>query len=80
MIDIAVVLTIKEEDNVREVGLKLRFPGLGPSPLLSKAALQKTLEIFDERSPAAEVLGIRARIKPNGPELFRYDLGPGVGR
>lgn len=80
MIDIALVLSIKEGDRVREVGLNMSFPESEPTPMLAQTSLSRALDEFEKRSPGAELYGIRARIKPNGPELFRYDLGPSVGR
>jgi hypothetical protein len=78
--EVHAVLTIREEDRTREVGLNMKFPTTQPSPALAKAVLEKVLEAFDEKSPGASLFGIRARVVPHGPELFRYDLGPGMGR
>lgn len=80
MTEIHAVLTFREEERTREAGLNLRFPTTEPSPALAKAVLDKVLEAFDEKSPGAELFGIRARVVPHGPELFRYDLGPGMVR
>jgi len=80
MTEVHAVLTFREEERTREVGLNLRFPTTQPSPALAKAVLEKVLEAFDEKSPGAQLYGIQARVVPHGPELFRYDLGPGMGR
>ncbi|NNG59789.1 hypothetical protein [Sphingomonas paucimobilis] len=80
MTEVHAVLTFREEEHTREAGLNLRFPTTQPSPALAKAVLEKVLEAFDEKSPGAQLYGIRARVVPHGPELFRYDLGPGMNR
>jgi hypothetical protein len=80
MVEVHAILTIREADEVREVGLNLRFPQHGASPGLAHAALQKVIEEFNSRSPGAELFAIRARLHPNGPELFRYDVGPVLAR
>ena len=80
MMEVHAVLMIREDDHIRDVGLDLRFPTLTPSASLAKAVLEAVLKVFDEKSPGAELFGVRARIKPHGPELFRYDLGPSLPR
>jgi hypothetical protein len=80
MIEVHAILTIKENDVIQEVGLDLTFPTRTPSATLAKSVLQKVLEVFDEKSPGADLFAVRARIKPNGHELFRYDLGPSLPR
>jgi hypothetical protein len=80
MTEVHAVLTFHEDERTREAGLNLRFPTKQPSAALAKAVLEKVLEAFNKSSPGAELYGIRARVLPNGPELFRYDLGPGMSR
>lgn len=80
VINVSVVLTITDDGQTRDVGLNLAFPFDEPSPLLAKSVMEKCLAELDQRSPGAELLGIRARVGPKGPELLRYDLGPSIGR
>lgn len=79
-IEVHVTLTIKENDSVRDVGINMSFPQPHADSSLAKAVLERSLEVFERNSPAAELFGIRARIKSNNTELLRYDLGPSVAR
>lgn len=78
-LNVSVVLTIDEGTLPREVGMEFKIPHLEPSPMLAKSVLENALSEVDRHMPGAQLLGIRARVK-NGPELFRYDLGPGIRR
>jgi hypothetical protein len=73
-------LTIKEGDHIRDVGLDLTFPQRIHDAQLAHAVLTKALEEFDQKSPGAELFGMRAWIKSKGTELFRYDLGSSLPR
>ncbi|MEH2529421.1 hypothetical protein V1277_004202 [Bradyrhizobium sp. AZCC 1588] len=79
-VDVSVVLTIDDGALPREVGMNFKIPQFEPSPMLAKTVLENALAEFDKHMPGAQLLGIRARVRPNGPELFRYDLGPGIRR
>ncbi len=64
----------------RDFELGLSFPTLDDTPNLAKVALSECLKIFDQKFPGAELYGIRATLDKTGMELFRYDLGPSIGR
>ncbi|WP_156908852.1 hypothetical protein [Bradyrhizobium murdochi] len=79
-LDVSVVLTIDDGTLPREIGMNFKIPQFEPSAMLAKTVLENALTEFDKHMPGAQLLGIRARVRPNGPELFRYDLGPGIRR
>jgi hypothetical protein len=80
VIQISVTISLDDGAGPREVSLEMSYPGLEPSPMLAKAVLENSLREMDRRSPGAELLGLRARVKPSGRELLRYDLGPTIPR
>lgn len=79
-IEIHVLLTIRENDVTQDVGLDMTFPQPSMDSQLARAVLAKAIEIFEQKSPAAELFAIRAWTKRNRAELFRYDIGPSLGR
>ena len=60
--------------------LDLSIPSLGLSAKLATFVLGNALELAAENDPHASILSIRAYRLPNGPELFRYDLGAQIAR
>lgn len=58
----------------------LTVPAIDLNARLATFVLNKALELADQNDPHAGVLTIRAHQLPNGPELFRYDLGAQVAR
>ncbi|MEA1942065.1 MAG: hypothetical protein U9P68_07470 [Pseudomonadota bacterium] len=80
MTQVNVHLTFRQDGIVRDVGLNLNFPTNQPNAALAQTALQEALKVFNERSPGAELLGMRATVAPKSKELFRFDLGPGLLR
>lgn len=79
-IEIQVILTIKDDDRTQDVVINMTFPQPRANSQLARAVLTKAIELFEQRSPQAELLAIRAWTKSNKAELFRYDLGPTIGR
>ena len=80
MTEVHAILTFKEEDHTSEAVLNLKFPTITAGASLAKAVLERALDKLNEKSPGAELYGIRSRIMPHGSELFRYDLGPSISR
>lgn len=82
MTKIRVTITIKDLGSAlpRDIQIEMNFPTVDDTPNLAKSALEKALQLTDENTPGAEIYAIRANILPGGSELFRYDLGPSIGR
>lgn len=79
-ITLRVTITFKEDDRVHNRSIDISFPQPHANADVARGALINALEAFDRNSPAAELLAMRARVTETGEELFRYDLGPGIGR
>ncbi len=80
VINIIAQLTFDAGQGPQSVSIRLRYPTPDHTPMLAKRVLEDTLKTFDQKSPGAELYGIRARVEQSGAELFRYDLGPGIAR
>lgn len=79
-ITVQVRITLRDEEGARDVGFEITMPQRDPTVKLAKAVLEQALVLFDEKSPGAELLSIRAMIRDATAELFRYELGAGIGR
>jgi hypothetical protein len=79
-ITIHVMMTIREEEHLRDVGIDLTLPQPHPDAELARFVLSKALEILEQKSPGAELFAIRAWVKDKGTELFRYDIGSTLSR
>ena len=82
MTKIRVTITIKDLGSSfpRDIHLEMNFPTVDDTPNLAKSAMEKALQLTDENAPGADLYAIRANLLPGGAELFRYDLGPSIGR
>ena len=79
-IEVHVKLTIREDEHLQDIAMNMTLPQSQPDPQLAKFILTKALEELDKKSPGAELFAMRAWSKSNGTELFRYDVGPSIGR
>lgn len=82
MTKIRVNITIKDLDSglPRDISFEMNFPTVDNTPSLAKAAMEKALQFTNKEMPGADLYAIRANLVSNGAELFRYDLGPSIGR
>jgi hypothetical protein len=78
--EIIVRLTIKRDERLDDVSIKMTLPQPDADAQLARFILGKSLETLDEKEPAAELYAIRAWTKDGRVELFRYDIGPTIGR
>ena len=63
-----------------DIYIDINLPTKDNTPNLAKAILERALQFANENAPGAEIFAIRAVTIPRGVELFRYDLGPQIGR
>jgi hypothetical protein len=80
MTDILVTASVREADNIHDRQIKMSFPTRTPGASLAKSVLERCLEVLNDKAPTSEIIAIRARVLPNGPELFRYEIGPTLER
>ncbi|MCD9149818.1 hypothetical protein [Pseudophaeobacter flagellatus] len=82
MTKINVTITIKDLASAlpHDIHLDMNIPTVDDTPNLAKTAMENALQYVNENAPGADLYAIRANLSPRGVELFRYDLGPSIGR
>jgi hypothetical protein len=73
-------ITARFNEQIHDVALNMKFPQRSPSLQLAREVLNRSLSTFDERSPGAQLIALRATIAGSGVELLRFEVGGSLPR